>query len=189
MASVVARDGLAGATIASVAAEAGMQRTLLLHYFGTRAELIDAFINGAVADYGDRMLSGLTTDQPVQAQVDALFQPGFYRDADDLAVWAELVAVAGRDRAVRDRLRTLWSQRWLPALEHQLQQAYPDATDTQIAAAGYGLACLTEAHWAFQLQGVDELRHRDSARAAARAILDTIPSSPERQRCSTRNPG
>ena len=42
MADVVARDGLADTTIAKVAEAAGLQRTLVLHYFRDREALMTA---------------------------------------------------------------------------------------------------------------------------------------------------
>lgn len=169
-ARVVARDGLADTTMSKVAEEAGLQRTLVLHYFKSRDELVDRFVSVAVAQYGAGMLS-VDTGTSLHLRFDVMFAPGAYADRGDLVIWIELVALAGRDVGVRERLRELWTQHWLPELEHQLSVDYPGASAQARSAAAYGLACLFEAHWAFDLQGVSGPGRRQQATQAARAIL------------------
>lgn len=172
-ATVVARDGLASTTLSMVAAQARMQRTLVLHYFGTRDRLLRAFVDEAVAAYGTGMLRA-QTDLPVARRIESMFAPGAYHSRDDLVVWSELVALAARDHQVRDRLRELWAGQWLPDLEQQLADEYPSAEGDAIGAAAYGLACLFEAHWAFHLQDVTGPDRQRQGRQAARAILASL---------------
>lgn len=173
MAQVVARDGLTGTSIATVATAAGLQRTLVLHYFGNRRGLVQSFVTEAVAAYGDRMLSG-TDSGPIQERVDRLFEPGAYRQREDLVIWAELVAHAGRDSAIRANLADLWTNRWFPEIERQLAEAYPHAAPADIGRVAYGLTCLVEAHWFFHLEGVDHAGRRQQAQHAAKALLATL---------------
>jgi AcrR family transcriptional regulator len=174
MAGVVAKDGLASATLARVAEAAGLQRTLVLHYFGSRSRLLQAFVDEAVAAYGTAMLR-VGEDSTVNRRLDAMFAPGAYRDRGDLVLWLELVALGARDGQVGERLRALWTQRWLPDLEQQLHAQYPSATNGDIQGAAYALACLFEAHWMFHVQGVGGPERADQARQAARAVLATLP--------------
>ncbi|TCO53461.1 TetR/AcrR family transcriptional regulator [Actinocrispum wychmicini] len=169
MARVVSRDGLDNATVTAVADEAGMQRTLVLHYFGDRQGLLEAFIDEVVGEYGRRMVSDDTV--PIQARIDHAFAYGFYDSRDDLVVWIELVAFAARDASIRIRLRALWVDHWLPEVERQLALVAPTASEEQISQVAYGLTCLSEAYWAFTLQGVDNSAH---ARACARLLLATL---------------
>lgn len=175
--SVVAADGFANTTLSRVAAAAGVQRTLVLHYFGSRDGLMRAFITDAVAAYGDAMLR-LDAAEPIKDRVARMFEPGAYTNRDDLVVWCELVALSAREPVVRERLTELWTQRWLPALERQLADAYPGATSAQIAGTAYALACLFEAHWAFHLQGVDDPERIEQGQRAARALLATLDAAP-----------
>jgi len=169
-ASVVAKDGLAGTTVANVATAAGLQRTLVLHYFGSRDGLMSSFITEAVAAYGDQMLGG--QDESVEESLGRLFGPTAYRTQADLVIWVELVARAARDESVRQRLTELWTQRWLPAVERRLQQDYPQASAEQVEQVAYALSALVEGHWYFHLQGVQGRRHH--ALQAARALLATL---------------
>ncbi|WP_246351366.1 TetR/AcrR family transcriptional regulator [Nocardia barduliensis] len=174
MASVVARDGLAKTTIANVAAAAGLQRTLVLHYFGDRRGLMEAFINEAVAVYGERMLL-VDGTEPIETRLDRLFEPGAYQRRDDLVIWTDLVAQSARDEVVRQRLHDLWTHRWFPEIERQLATARPHAQPAQVTQVAYALACLVEAHWAFHLQGLDDTLRRQQAQQAARTLLATLP--------------
>ncbi|MGY2092694.1 TetR/AcrR family transcriptional regulator [Nocardia gipuzkoensis] len=174
IAGVVARDGLANATLSRVAEAAGMQRTLVLHYFGSRDGLTRAFVAEAVAAYGSAMLR-TTATEPVAVRIDAMFEPGAYRSREDLIVWIELVALSARDPQVRAQLR-VWMHRWLPEFEHQLHEDFPHANDDRIAMAAYALACLFEAHWAFDLQDVAGPQRHSQAKRAAHAVLATLAS-------------
>lgn len=175
MADVVAREGLAGVTLAKVAEAAGMQRTLVLHYFRDRDSLIAAFIDEAVAAYGDQMIPATPGD--LEARVSRLFEPGAYRRTTDLIIWTDLVALAARDSDVRRRLRTLWTRVWLPRLEALLAAEYPAAPTEQIAATAYALAALVEAHWAFHLQGVSGPTRRRHGQNAARTLIAALQGS------------
>jgi AcrR family transcriptional regulator len=173
-AAVVARDGLAETTVAKVADEAGLQRTLVFHYFGDRQSLISAFVDQVVAVYGDRQILG-DQARTIEERLDSAFEPGHYAAREDLVVWTELVALAARDDAVRARLAALWAGRWLPMISRELQAARPRATAAQADEIGYGIACIVEAHWSLQLQGLDSPRQRGHAQASARALLGSLP--------------
>jgi AcrR family transcriptional regulator len=173
-ASVVAKEGLAATTVGKVAEAAGLQRTLLLHYFKDRQSLIDAFVEQVAGLYGELQILG-ERSQPIERRVARAFEPGFYASPDDLAVWVELVAHAARDPELKARLRELWNARWLPTLERELAQARPRATPAQIAAVAYALACLVEAHWTFHLVGVATPARQRHVQAMAMGLVDTLP--------------
>lgn len=173
MGRVVLSHGLAGLTVANVADEAGMQRTLVFHYFGDRQSLIADFIEHTVAAYGDKQIfSG--RDGGLSECVAALFAPGYYRDAKDLAIWQELIALATRDDSVRKQLSNLWRKRWLPEIERNLAEEFPHAQAEDVAAVAYGLAALVEAHWAFRAQGLTQRSNTDKARSIAQRMVNTL---------------
>jgi AcrR family transcriptional regulator len=175
MAAVIAREGIAATTLAKVASQAGFHRTLVAHYFGDRRSLIDAFIDQAAAIYGDRQILG---DQAarIETRVERLFEPGHYATHEDLIVWTELAALAARDDHVRQRLRSLWEDRWLPSIEEQLHNARPKAEPAKVSEVAYGLACLAESHWNLGLQGVATPQRRRQAQSAARLLLASLPT-------------
>lgn len=171
--SVVAADGFAGTTLSRVATAAGVQRTLVLHYFGSREGLMQAFVTEAVAEYGDALVA-LGADGTVEDRVTRMFAPGVYESRDDLVVWSELVTLAAREPLVRDRLRELWTRRWLPGIEARLATDFPTAAPDRIAATAYAVACLFEAHWSFHLQGVDDPARAEQARDAVLTLVNSL---------------
>jgi AcrR family transcriptional regulator len=173
MAVVVAREGLAEVTVGKVAEEAGLQRTLVFHYFGDRARLVETFIDEVVGRYGDLLLLR-QPGRSMEELLDLAFADDLYERRDDLVVWVELVALAARDEAVRERVRRLWTERWLPQIEERLAEARPDAEPEQVASVAYGLICLNEAYWVFRLQGVESPEHTHQAKAAARVLLGSL---------------
>jgi AcrR family transcriptional regulator len=179
-ASVVARDGLAETTVGKVADEAHIQRTLVLHYFRDRQSLIEAFVNQVVAFYGDLQIVGGAVE-PIERQIDRAFDDGFYARDEDLVVWSELVALAARDASIRERLCSLWEDRWLPMIREELRKAFPTASSSSVRQGAYGLACLVEAHWSFRLQGLDNPERRRQAKANARLLLDHLRNASPRR--------
>ncbi|MBT2423772.1 TetR family transcriptional regulator [Streptomyces sp. ISL-22] len=173
---VVAREGLAGVTFAKVAEAAGLQRTLVHHYFGSRDQLIGAFIDHAVGAIGTEILSR-DAGESLHERVTSLFATGAYRSPDDLAVWLELVALSTRDPEVRQRLHALWADRWLPALEAQLAEQYPGAPSDAVTTAAYALACLFEGHWSFSAQDLADERRQRQAERAALLVLDRLDAA------------
>ena len=172
MADVVARDGLTGTTLANVAAESGLQRTLVLHYFGNRDNLVRAFVTRTVAEYGSAMVA-IEHASPSQI-VDAVFTPGIYRDERDLAIWLDLVAHAAKDESIRADLQTLWRDVWLPAIDGRLTAFYPSASAEEIAAATYTLTVLFEGHWSLVAQDVPDTAATAAAKALAHRVVDGL---------------
>lgn len=172
--AVVAREGLAGVTFAKVAEEAGLQRTLVLHYFGSREQLLSAFIDHAMGDVGTEILHRGSGEHSLRDRVAMMLAPGAYQRRDDLVVWKELVTLSARDPEVAARMRKLWDSRWLPDLEVQLADGYPGAPPDVVAASAYALACLFEGHWGFSLQGVADDDRTQHVQRAAMTILDQV---------------
>lgn len=171
--SVVAKEGLEGITFAKVAEAAGMQRTLVLHYFSTRAELMNAFIEHYIAKMGTEILHRFS-GKPLSEQIVMLFTPEVYRSHDDLIVWFELVAQSARNPFIQKMLHNLWTQHWLPDFENQLAQEFPNATLEAISSAAYVLVCLFEAYWGFSIQGVTDQQRQKQMEQTVLLILDGL---------------
>jgi AcrR family transcriptional regulator len=93
---VFARDGLAGASAAAVAREAGVARTLVHHYFGSRREL---FL-GVLEELAERLpaairtdLEGVPLEEVVRINSTALLD-AVERDRD---AWVALLGATGSD--------------------------------------------------------------------------------------------
>jgi AcrR family transcriptional regulator len=172
----IGRHGLAASSVARVAETAGLQRTLVFHYFGDRQALLDALVDYQVDSHEQALqesLAGVAPGERLERLLDYFFGGRFYdRFPEAAQVWMELVAIAGRDRHLRSRLATLW-QRWLAEVDDELAEAYPQAPGERRAAIAYALTCLAEQNVSMGLQGLGEARHA-KARAAAVALLGTL---------------
>jgi AcrR family transcriptional regulator len=172
----ICRYGLADTSVARVAKCAGLQRTLVFHYFGDRQTLIDALIGYEVESHEQALqeaLAGVAPDERLGWLLDYFFGGAYYdRFPGPGQVWTELVAIAARDARLRSRMATLW-QRWLGEFEDELAAAYPAASRDRCAAIAYALTCLVEQNYLMGLQGVDDARHV-RARAASEALLETL---------------
>lgn len=162
--------------MARVAESAGIQRTLVFHYFGDRQALIDALIGYEVESHEHSLqeaLAGVAPGERLERLLDYFFGGRYYdRFPQPGQVWMELVAIAARDARLRSRLAELWRQ-WLAEFEEELAKAYPQAPRDRCATIAYGLTCLLEQNYSMGLQGLDETRHV-RARAAADALLSTL---------------
>ncbi len=171
--SVVAREGLEGITFAKVAEASGMQRTLVHHYFSSRADLINAFIEHYIGEMGTAIIHRFS-GKPLSERIVMLFTPEVYRSQDDLIVWLELVAQSARNQLIKQMLYDLWTKHWLPDFENQLDQEYPNATKDAISSTAYVLACLFEAYWGFSVQGVTDTQKQKQMEQTVLMLLNRL---------------
>lgn len=171
--SVVAKEGLEGITFAKVAKASGMQRTLVHHYFASRADLMNAFIEHYISKMGTEIIHRFS-GKPLNERILMLFTPDVYRNQEDLIVWFELVAQSARNPFIQKMLHDLWTRHWLPDFENQLVQEFPNAPQEAISSAAYVLACLFEAHWGFSIQGVTDKQRQKQMEQTALLILNGL---------------
>lgn len=104
----VARFGLEGASLSSIAKEAGMTRPLVRHHLGNRDEILKA-LQGYVLDSFEQqtaeMVEALPDEAPAKALVDALFLETEISDADLILAFAALTARAPEDPELQDGCR------------------------------------------------------------------------------------
>lgn len=107
---VVRREGIGGATVRAVAAEAGTTPGALRHYFATQDELI-AFALGAVVDRAVGRVQALPQTDPAQLGL-AILEQVLPLDDDrreEMAVYLEVAARAHANpalRPIRDRAQS-----------------------------------------------------------------------------------
>jgi AcrR family transcriptional regulator len=151
----------------------GMQRTLVHHYFSSRADLINAFIEHYISEMGTEIIHRFS-GKPLSERIVMLFTPEVYRSQDDLIVWLELVAQSARNPLIKQMLHDLWTQHWLPDFENQLAQEYPNATQDAISSTAYVLACLFEAYWGFSVQGVTDTQKQKQMEQTVLMLLNRL---------------
>lgn len=119
--AAVARAGVAGATVASIAREAGITPGLVHYYFPSKQALVHALFDRLVVDFGARLEpSPSEPAEVVRGFVRAALSLGDDADPEAVRVWGWLAAEALRDEGLRARLHEVangWVSRVAAALQ------------------------------------------------------------------------
>ena len=170
----LARQGLEGTTLEAVAAEAGIARPVIRHYFGNRDALLAAAVERALAAYRadlDAALREPPRAGRLAAFFDYLFLGRFRGNADRERLFGALSA-ASDDAASRRLLRASY-RRFEDACCAALRAEVPRAPAAAVRGAAYSIACLAEQNAAFLGMGFPRSRAR-AARGAADAIVRSL---------------
>jgi len=179
----IGRKGLERTTIADVADEAGLQRTLVYHYFKDRESLIDSLI-----DYLDETklmhrFSAIVVAEPTERLsllLDTVFAPSFFAPTSEgTDAFTELVSLGIRDERVGVKMHAMW-QNSISIFEQALVEA-TGARQEDCAVVAYAITCLFEHNAVMQLLGFGE-KENHLARVACESLISTLmPFSGRRQ--------
>jgi AcrR family transcriptional regulator len=170
----LARRGLEGTSLESVAAEAGVARPVIRHYFGNRDALLAAAVERAVAAYGADLraaVCALPREGRFAAFLDYLFLGRFVGNADRERLFRALFAGiddVGSQRLLRDTYRGFEDVCFAA-----LRAETPGAPAAALRGAAYAIACLAEQNADFLAIGFPPSRAR-AARRAAEAIVRSL---------------
>jgi TetR/AcrR family transcriptional repressor of bet genes len=106
-ARVLATHGSGGATIAAVAAEAGMAPGLVHHYFSDKQDLYVALLDSLIAGFRRQRASARVEPDAVVAYADAALALDERADRVAARAWVGVLAEALSDPALFDKLRRL----------------------------------------------------------------------------------
>ncbi len=126
--ALVAREGLEGSSLEATAREAGMNRQLVLHYFGSRAALVEAAVARMLESYSRRIAERLGSwedAERLERLIEWIFLGDFCDERSD-ALLTELAVRGRRDEAARRAASSAY--RALDAvLVDELRKAAPHA--------------------------------------------------------------
>jgi AcrR family transcriptional regulator len=166
----LARGGLEGTTLESVAAEAGVARPVIRHYFGNRDALLAAAVERAVAAYRcdlEDALRALPRQRRLAGLLDYLFLGRFLGNPERERLFGALFAGAGDAGSRRLLLESY--RRFEDACFAALRAEAPAAPAAAVRSAAYAIVCLAEQN--ASLLGIGFPRTRaHSARGTAAAI-------------------
>jgi TetR/AcrR family transcriptional repressor of bet genes len=106
-ARVLAEHGYAGATIARVAAEAGVAPGLVHHYFETKDDLLASLLETLLAEFRGRAVRRRSREHPLEAYVMAAVALDEAADPAVARCWVGVFAEALRDPTLFARVRRL----------------------------------------------------------------------------------
>lgn len=104
----VARYGMEGASLSSIAKEAGLTRPLVRHHLGNRDELLDAlqvYVLESFKQQTVELIDALPKNSPARALIDHLFADHDATDPDLILAFAALTARAVDDPALQKGCR------------------------------------------------------------------------------------
>lgn len=141
---VMARKGYEGASVAEVAAEAGLAPGLVHYHFRNKLEILLSLLDTMVARQRERLERKLAASGPeameqVEAFLDGLLALGPDRDPEALACWIALSGEALRERAVQRRFEAVVAElagRLACVISRGVEQGELSCEDPASAAAG-----------------------------------------------------
>jgi AcrR family transcriptional regulator len=151
----IIREGLSATTMAKVADEAGMQRSAISHFLGTRDDVISAAIERS-CDYYVALIEEIVEESPAEARARALVDQliGGRRAAPDaMIVFDEIVALAHHDPVARAEVARAYG-----VLDRELKAAlrarYPAAPSRDRSAVAHALVLLIDNEERFRVLGL-----------------------------------
>lgn len=106
-AKVLAEHGYAGATIAAVAAQAGLAPGLLHHHFKSKQEMLEALLQSLIAGFRSRVHVFEADQDPLSAYVDAALKLDARADVTAARCWVGLFSEAVRNPSLFRQVRGL----------------------------------------------------------------------------------
>jgi AcrR family transcriptional regulator len=171
----IVRKGLAATTMADVAREAGMQRSAISHFLGTRDEVITAAIERS-CDYYIELIETVVAEHPPERRSRALVDEligGKRADPDAMVLFDEIVALAHHDERARAEVERAYS-----VLDRELRAAlrarYPGAPSRHRTAVAHALVLLIDNEERFRVLGMSDSR---ATRNAAQTLLDSLDTA------------
>jgi AcrR family transcriptional regulator len=168
----IVRKGLASTTMADVAREAGMQRSAISHFLGSRDDVVTAAIERS-CDYYIELIEAIVAESPPELRAGALVDEliGGKRAAPEaMVVFDEIVALAHHDERARSEVERAYG-----VLDRELKAAlrarYPDVPSRNRAAVAHALVLLIDNEERFRVLG---LSNGQKTRAAADRLLQSL---------------
>jgi len=144
--AVLQREGIAGATIEKVAAQAGASKGIVLHYFRSKQELFEHAMRESNLVLRDTVVARLkqasTPMQRIDAVIDGNFEPHLFQPSIAHA-WLSLCAEVPRDEKLR-RIQTVIHSRMRSNLLSGLRHL---AGPQDAQAIAFGITALIDGLW------------------------------------------
>jgi AcrR family transcriptional regulator len=162
-------------SLEQIAAETGMQRSIIRHYIGNRDEVVEALIERMTHAYLEDIKTKFTAIAEAGSEaalLDFLFDIEENYADWDRAIVNILVTSKERYPSAKQNLQRMFGEA-IDLLVQVLTVLYPDTTAEQCEQIGYALFCLVTTHETVQWIGFSSVQH-SRARASAELLLETL---------------
>ncbi|MEM6671965.1 MAG: TetR/AcrR family transcriptional regulator [Planctomycetota bacterium] len=171
----IARDGLAGTSLADIAEEAGVKRSLLRHYVGNRDDLVHALGDRLVEEYRaelQEMAEYVAGGERVERLLHSLFPPPSDEAFRRVLVIEALIAASREDETLRAQM-VATVEDLVAAVVDALRAEFPDAAKKDVFSVSWGIVGLS-----FNEESVTPLelakRYRRGSMEAARRLIGSL---------------
>lgn len=140
----VARFGLEGASLSSIAKEAGMTRPLVRHHLGNRDEILTALQDYVLHSFEEQtvqMVDALPHERAGYSLIEILFSPVASSDVELIMAFSALTASSADDPALRKSCREV-VLKFETAVADVLKADHPKASEQQIHDAAHQITAL-----------------------------------------------
>jgi AcrR family transcriptional regulator len=170
----ITKNGLAGTTLSRIAESAGVQQSLIAHYFGNKEAVISAAVERTLGNFRagfEETLRGVPPARQLATLMDVLFG-GAMTDRRFGLMVDVLIADSYFSTTTRAAVRALYED-FQRMLRQAVDASYPRAPAADRAAVAYGLLCLADANNTFLCIGFGPPRP-DLARSLADSLIATL---------------
>lgn len=171
----IAKYGLQGTTLEKIASEAGINRGLLHHYIGNRAEIIQLMLERLIERHRASFMSyAAARPQTDQARivVDYYFDSWFELAPNDDALILGLLAESERDPHIHKLLINLYNG-FENMIARELSQLFPNVDSKDLHSVSYSLMLLAFAHATITWLGLPRAK-QVNVRAIAENLIQTL---------------
>lgn len=162
-------------SLEQIAAETGVQRSIIRHYIGNRDELVEALMDRITQAYVEDIRVSIATIVDARSEtrlLDYLFDVKEDYGDWDRAIVNVLVTSKERFPNAKQKLQRMFGEA-IEMITHALTLLYEDAAPEQCSRVGYALFCLVTTHETVQWIGFSDDRHTQ-ARESAALLLQTL---------------
>ena len=171
----IAKYGLQGTTLKNIASEAKINRGLLHHYIGNRADIFQLMVERLIERYRTSFGHYAATRpeiNPIEIVVDYYFDAWFDMSPKDDALILELLAESERDPYIQKLLLNLYNG-FEKMIAQELVMLYPHADEQNLHSISYSLMLLAFAHASLNWLGLPLAKKAD-VRSVATNLIQTL---------------
>ena len=173
----IVEHGLAGSSMQRIAEVLGMDKMMIVHYFGNRETLVNAMIERSVARLEAEVQAAVeeASEAPEIEVVVEAFLFDHPDNAREEAIWSEVTAFAATNAKTRERLRETYDL-FFAQVRGMIDARYPNAPEGLRRSTAFAVTVLLDRSGTYAWLGV-EGEPRARAREAIGSMLAALEAA------------